>query len=72
MMILQKVKPEYLNDCRRIKQILWERGIDERLVTCRGIWESISYLTYKTDWYILPETDEEVFGIIAKNSTVID
>lgn len=72
MMILQKVKPERLHDCRRIKQILWDHGIDERLVTCRGIWESISYLTFDTDWYTLPENDEEVFGIIAKQTTIHD
>jgi hypothetical protein len=71
-MILQRVSPERLHDCQRIKQILWDRGIDERLVTCRGLWESISYLTYKTEWYILPENDEEVYRIIAENTTVLD
>jgi hypothetical protein len=71
-MILQRVSPERLHDCQRIKQILWDRGIDERLVTCRGLWESISYLTYKTDWYILSKDDEEVYRIIAENTTVLD
>lgn len=72
MMILQQVKPELRKDCQRIKQVLWQNGIDESLIACRCIWESISYFNYKSNWYTLPESDDELFKIIAENTQIHD
>jgi hypothetical protein len=71
-MILQKVKKERLADCYAIKDVLWKRGIDERLMTCQCLWESISYMYYRTDWLELPETGDEIFKIISENTEILD
>lgn len=70
MMILQQVRPEIRKDAQRIKQVLWDHGIDERLVTCRSIWESISYFHYRKDWQPLPESDDEIFKLISDNAQI--
>jgi hypothetical protein len=72
MMILQQVKPELRKDCRRIKQVLWQNGIDESLISCRCIWDGISYFQFKSSWHPLPESDEELFKIICENAQICD
>ena len=71
-MILHRVKSEILDDCLRIQRVLFREGIDERLPTCRCLWEQISYFHHHTSWQPLPSTDEELFRMISETTDILD
>lgn len=68
--LMSKIDDKYLDDCKRIKNILFDRGTDESLRFAQNLWGHISVFFYKTEWAILPTRDEDVYDVITLYTTV--
>jgi len=71
-MILRKVASDRIEDCQRIKDVLYSNGIDERLCSCETLWNSISFHNHRCDWQPLPKSDLELWEIISEFCDIVE
>jgi len=54
----------YPEDCRKIQQVLRDRGYEASLSECETLWEKYSDMMC-AGWMCLSDTDDEIFDCIS-------
>lgn len=53
----------YLDDCKRIQNVLHEHNYDVTLAQCQDVWEQYS-IDREASWLILPASNENIWACI--------